>query len=321
MHYALELLRALARAPYRGAALADRLGDPPAHQRALDRVRRHPRRTVLDRRWRARRGHREEGGVLLENLRPSLQGSLLRWRLSGAGARGDSGRRGRRRSRACWRSIASRAKPFTPHEHELAAQAARYCLRAIQNERVFVQLERAKVEQGKLYRAAQALGAALSERDVVEAGVRAAREIASFDLAAVTIWDETTRDARGLRGQRAMAARSTTSSASASSTTPGSSRWWSRTGFRSRTRASTTRRTRSCSHEAPPVAERSVAPRAAAAPPRPRARDAHPRGAAASCVRRHGAADARGSREPPRASASRTREWFTSSRRWRRPTA
>ncbi len=81
-------------------------------------------------------------------------------------------------------------RPFTPHEHELVAQAARYCLRAIQNERVFVQLERAKVEQGKLYRAAQALGAALSEQDVVEAGVRAAREIASFELAAVTIWDE-----------------------------------------------------------------------------------------------------------------------------------
>lgn len=84
-------------------------------------------------------------------------------------------------------------KSFTPHEQDLAAQAARYCLRAIQNERVFVQLERAKVEQGKLYRAAQALGAALSERDVVEAGVRAAREIASFDLAAVTVWDEGTR--------------------------------------------------------------------------------------------------------------------------------
>jgi diguanylate cyclase (GGDEF)-like protein len=84
-------------------------------------------------------------------------------------------------------------RAFTPHEQELATQAARYCLRAIQNERVFVQLERAKVEQGKLYRAAQALGSALSERDVVEAGVRAAREIASFDLAAVTVWNESTR--------------------------------------------------------------------------------------------------------------------------------
>jgi two-component system, cell cycle response regulator len=82
---------------------------------------------------------------------------------------------------------------LSPHEEEIAAQAARFCLRAIQNERVFLQLERAKVEEGKLYRAAQALGAAFSEKDVVDAGVRAAREIASFDLAAVTVFDEATR--------------------------------------------------------------------------------------------------------------------------------
>jgi diguanylate cyclase (GGDEF)-like protein len=82
---------------------------------------------------------------------------------------------------------------FGPEDEETAARAARFCLRAIQNERIFVQLERAKVEQGKLYRAAQALGAALSEKDVLEAGVRAAREIASFDLAAVTIYDEATK--------------------------------------------------------------------------------------------------------------------------------
>jgi len=84
-------------------------------------------------------------------------------------------------------------REFTPHEEDIAAQAARFCLRAIQNERVFLQLERAKVEQGKLYRAAQALGAASSEKDVVEAGVRAAREIASFDLAAVTVYEEAAR--------------------------------------------------------------------------------------------------------------------------------
>jgi diguanylate cyclase (GGDEF)-like protein len=84
-------------------------------------------------------------------------------------------------------------KPFTEHEEEIAQRAARFCLRAIQNERVFLQLERAKVEQGKLYRAAQALGAALSEKDVLEAGVSAAREIASFDLAAVTVCDDAGR--------------------------------------------------------------------------------------------------------------------------------
>ena len=84
-------------------------------------------------------------------------------------------------------------RSFADGEAEMAAQAARFCLRAIQNERVFLQLERGKVEQGKLYRAAQALGAALSEKDVVDAGVNAAREIASFDLAAVTVFDEASR--------------------------------------------------------------------------------------------------------------------------------
>jgi diguanylate cyclase (GGDEF)-like protein len=83
--------------------------------------------------------------------------------------------------------------PFTPHEEEIAAQAARFCLRAIQNERVFVQLERAKVEQGKLYRAAKALASASREGDVLEAGVQAAREMASFDFAAITVFDEATR--------------------------------------------------------------------------------------------------------------------------------
>ena len=78
---------------------------------------------------------------------------------------------------------------FSESEQELLLAATRYVLRAIQNERVFVQLERAKVEQGKLYRAAKDLGSALSERDVVEAGVRSAREIASFDFAAVTLFD------------------------------------------------------------------------------------------------------------------------------------
>jgi diguanylate cyclase (GGDEF)-like protein len=85
------------------------------------------------------------------------------------------------------------ARPFTAHEEELASQAARYCLRAIQNERVFLQLERAKIEQGKLYRAAQSLSHATSENDVLEAGVRAAREIASFDLAMVTVFDPEAR--------------------------------------------------------------------------------------------------------------------------------
>ncbi|MCU0694478.1 MAG: sensor domain-containing diguanylate cyclase [Polyangiaceae bacterium] len=95
--------------------------------------------------------------------------------------------------------------PFNKSEQELLLAATRYVLRAIHNERVFVQLERAKVEQGKLYRAARSLGASLSERDVVEAGVRSAREIASFDFAAVTLFDEVrkTHEIRSVSGEMA----------------------------------------------------------------------------------------------------------------------
>ncbi|MET0593004.1 MAG: diguanylate cyclase, partial [Polyangiaceae bacterium] len=80
-------------------------------------------------------------------------------------------------------------RPFSPVDEQTLATSARYIARAIQNERVFVQLERAKVEQGKLYRAAESLGAALTEHDVVEAGVKSAREVALFDFAAVTLFD------------------------------------------------------------------------------------------------------------------------------------
>jgi two-component system cell cycle response regulator len=85
-------------------------------------------------------------------------------------------------------------EPFTDEEQATLANAARYILRAIENERVFVQLERAKVEQGKLYRAANALSAATTEAQVIEAGVNGAREFAAFDFAVVTLFDRNTSE-------------------------------------------------------------------------------------------------------------------------------
>jgi two-component system, cell cycle response regulator len=85
-------------------------------------------------------------------------------------------------------------EPFTDEEQATLAGAARYILRAIENERVFVQLERAKVEQGKLYRAANALAAATTEAQVIEAGVNGAREFAAFDFAVVTLFDRSSNE-------------------------------------------------------------------------------------------------------------------------------
>ena len=81
------------------------------------------------------------------------------------------------------------ARAFSADEEALVEQAARYCARAIENERVFVQLERTKVEQGKLYRASERLGGAINEQEVVDAGVSSAREIAAVDFAAFTAFD------------------------------------------------------------------------------------------------------------------------------------
>ncbi len=80
---------------------------------------------------------------------------------------------------------------FTAEEEATLRAATHFILRAIENERVFVQLERAKVEQGKLYRAAGALASATTEAQVIEAGVNGAREFAAFDFAVVTLFDRT----------------------------------------------------------------------------------------------------------------------------------
>lgn len=81
------------------------------------------------------------------------------------------------------------ARAFSPRDEEVLVGAAREVLRALQNERVFLQLERSKREQTVLYRASTALGAALDETAVMQACLDAAREIAHFDFAAITLYD------------------------------------------------------------------------------------------------------------------------------------
>jgi two-component system cell cycle response regulator len=80
-------------------------------------------------------------------------------------------------------------EPFTERDESILEGAVRNVLRAMENERVFVQLERTKSEQTALHQASQALGAALSEESVIEAGMRHAAQIAPYDFAAVTLYD------------------------------------------------------------------------------------------------------------------------------------
>ena len=82
--------------------------------------------------------------------------------------------------------------PFSLQEQELGTEAAQFCARMVEHKQAFLQLERTKIEQSKLYRAAQAFGAAQNEKDVLRAGVQAAHAIAHFDFAAITMFDKTT---------------------------------------------------------------------------------------------------------------------------------
>lgn len=83
-------------------------------------------------------------------------------------------------------------RDFSESELQALSHASEFILRSMQNERVFASLERASREQAQLYRAAQMLAAVTSEAEVIEIGVESAREMASFDFAAVTLFHKKT---------------------------------------------------------------------------------------------------------------------------------
>lgn len=91
-------------------------------------------------------------------------------------------------ARAFLIAVRTEQEAFSAVEVEMLKTSAEFLLRSMQNERIFARLERANREQAKLYRAASALGAARTEAQVIEVGVECAREVASFDFAAVTLF-------------------------------------------------------------------------------------------------------------------------------------
>jgi two-component system, cell cycle response regulator len=92
--------------------------------------------------------------------------------------------RGHLRAVLCADRVIDRA--FSPEEEELLRNSTSHILRAFENERVFVQLESSKREQGTLYRVSQALSTALTQDAVMDVGLSAAKEIAPHDFAAIT---------------------------------------------------------------------------------------------------------------------------------------
>ena len=95
---------------------------------------------------------------------------------------------------------------FSPEEEELLRDSTSHILRAFENERVFMQLERSKVEQEILYRVSQDLSTARTQDAVMEVGLTAAKEIAPHDFAAITEYQHEGRKhtVRRASGERAL---------------------------------------------------------------------------------------------------------------------
>jgi diguanylate cyclase (GGDEF)-like protein len=84
-------------------------------------------------------------------------------------------------------------RAFGAADEDVLQVTITHLLRAVENERVFMQLERSKQEHAVLRRASQSLGAALNEQAVLDAALSAAAEIAAYDFAAVTQYDADAR--------------------------------------------------------------------------------------------------------------------------------
>ncbi|MEM7435201.1 MAG: diguanylate cyclase, partial [Myxococcota bacterium] len=84
-------------------------------------------------------------------------------------------------------------RAFSTEEEELVRGSASYVLRAVENERVFAQLQHSKVQQEILYRGSRALSEARSQDKVMEVALATASEIAPHDFAAITEYQREVR--------------------------------------------------------------------------------------------------------------------------------
>jgi diguanylate cyclase (GGDEF)-like protein len=84
----------------------------------------------------------------------------------------------------------SNGKEFNRIEMETLVASIDSLVQIVANERILTQLQKAKSEQGKLLSASEHLSKVLTEKDVVNAALEAAGQIAEFDVAAVALLDE-----------------------------------------------------------------------------------------------------------------------------------
>ena len=79
---------------------------------------------------------------------------------------------------------------FDAHDAEMLEETATYILRAVQNERLFTSIEQSKFELSRFFEASRRLNGVLTPQDVWREAIVSLAEIANFDVAAFTIYDE-----------------------------------------------------------------------------------------------------------------------------------
>lgn len=84
------------------------------------------------------------------------------------------------------------ARPFDVQDVDMLEEAAAYILRAVQNERLFVSIEKSKYELGRFFEASRRLNGVLTPQDVWREALMSIGEITPFDLAAFTTFDPET---------------------------------------------------------------------------------------------------------------------------------
>src|SRR5262249_24342485 len=85
------------------------------------------------------------------------------------------------------------SRPFSEGDELLLEGAAAQMLRALQSERVFAAVERAKYEHERFFAALAQLNRALGIEQVCRRTFEAARELCEYDFAAITVVDPQTK--------------------------------------------------------------------------------------------------------------------------------
>ena len=84
----------------------------------------------------------------------------------------------------------SAEKAFDDDEVKIVEEAADYMMRAVENERMVASIERTRFEVGRFYEASRQLNGVLTPEEVYEVALESVSQIAAYDFAAITLYEE-----------------------------------------------------------------------------------------------------------------------------------